>query len=340
VVSHSLDGGRTWQVSFLRADAFMQSVAAVAPGVAVACGSVPNGPAVVVRTEDGGRTWQDVRPDNAVYHSLHFVDAQRGWLAGAFIQRTDDGGRTWSRQHTAQWVLFEGISFADRQTGWAVGWFGEIAHTTDGGNTWVRQSSPVIPPEGVALAVHAVDVRTAWIAGNDRGNHTQFAARTTDGGRTWQRFLVPTGSSYYQPAFTGAAFFSADYGWIGGGPRVDNGGLWHARGVPPGFALRSSRLAHGRAGALRATGTAAGSPVAFIVNLDGPGQGPCIGAACLPLRAPFWVLGALAADGTGTATFDLAVPSSLPFVEVHFASATLSGSSLVFSNVSTSRIEP
>jgi photosystem II stability/assembly factor-like uncharacterized protein len=113
--------------------------------------------AVVLRTEDGGRTWVDRLAPLAAELPLgewgwkiHFVDAMLGYVAlesfvrGAIL-KTTDGGASWSRiditdpQGNAN---LEGVGFVDEMTGWVGGWGsdtfleGSSSATTDGGKTW------------------------------------------------------------------------------------------------------------------------------------------------------------------------------------------------------------
>jgi photosystem II stability/assembly factor-like uncharacterized protein len=113
--------------------------------------------AVVLRTQDGGRTWADRLagldidlPLGEWGWKIHFVDDRLGFVAlesftrGAIL-KTTDGGDTWMRievndpQGNAN---LEGVGFLDEQTGWVGGWGsasfqeGFSSGTIDGGKTW------------------------------------------------------------------------------------------------------------------------------------------------------------------------------------------------------------
>jgi photosystem II stability/assembly factor-like uncharacterized protein len=72
---------------------------------------------------------------------------------------------------------FNAVSFADQQSGWAVGPKGAIFHTSDGGENWYPQSSRVdVELRSVAFA----DNRSGWAVG-DAGT----ILHTSDGGARW-----------------------------------------------------------------------------------------------------------------------------------------------------------
>jgi photosystem II stability/assembly factor-like uncharacterized protein len=121
----------------------------------------------VHRTADGGVTWEQVPAlgdleglsgdEKPHLRSVHFVDADHGWIAGswrdmpnfeqhdrAVILHTGDGGRTWQRQIVGVESLLTAIRFADRERGWAVGFnrndgSSAILATIDGGRSWATQ---------------------------------------------------------------------------------------------------------------------------------------------------------------------------------------------------------
>src|SRR5262249_52881862 len=68
---------------------------------------------------------------------LDFIDKTIGFgiNVGGFILRTVDGGVTWEVAHDAQQTLWD-IEFADPENGWAAGDNGVCVHTRDGGKTW------------------------------------------------------------------------------------------------------------------------------------------------------------------------------------------------------------
>ncbi|HEY4004121.1 MAG TPA: YCF48-related protein [Pseudonocardia sp.] len=116
--------------------------------------------AVVLRTEDGGRTWVDRAAPLAAQLPLgewgwkiHFIDDRVGYVAlesferGAIL-KTTDGGDSWTRidiDDPQGNVNLEGVGFLDESTGWVGGWgvafvgddqAGFSSSTTDGGKTW------------------------------------------------------------------------------------------------------------------------------------------------------------------------------------------------------------
>jgi photosystem II stability/assembly factor-like uncharacterized protein/subtilisin-like proprotein convertase family protein len=135
---------------------------------------------VLYRTTDGGQTWISLtNPDPGItYRGIQFTDNLHGWRIGGGIAYTNDGGYTWTNStnvtgydikmldqstgfavggNTIQkttnginWSIVAqigyanalyAVSFTDEMTGWVVGRYGMILHTTDGGVNWIRQAS-------------------------------------------------------------------------------------------------------------------------------------------------------------------------------------------------------
>lgn len=112
---------------------------------------------VVLRTEDGGQTWQDRLAGMAAHLPLGEWGWKIQWLtstvgfvslenfnAGAIL-KTADGGATWTRKpvnDAQQNANLEGIGFVDDRHGWVGGWGdknfqgGFTSETRDGGETW------------------------------------------------------------------------------------------------------------------------------------------------------------------------------------------------------------
>jgi photosystem II stability/assembly factor-like uncharacterized protein len=113
--------------------------------------------AVVLFTEDGGRTWTNkiagLEPELPLGEwgwKIHFVDDAVGFVSlesmnrGAIL-RTDDGGQTWQRldvNDAQRNKNLEGIGFVDADMGWVGGWGdaefvgGFSSSTVDGGRDW------------------------------------------------------------------------------------------------------------------------------------------------------------------------------------------------------------
>ena len=79
-------------------------------------------------------------PVDVMLTALYFHDAKHGWAAGhdAAILRTEDGGETWQVAHLApqdELPLLD-IQFRNAQNGNAVGAYGTFLESRDGGRSW------------------------------------------------------------------------------------------------------------------------------------------------------------------------------------------------------------
>ncbi len=101
-------------------------------------------------------------------HAVHFVDEERGWVVGArgTILRTTDGGRTWEQRPSRTTAPLVTVRFtADGRLGWVLGANGGVLQTTDGGATWGPSARLARTP---SRAMHVIpDGRRAWIVGDD-----------------------------------------------------------------------------------------------------------------------------------------------------------------------------
>jgi photosystem II stability/assembly factor-like uncharacterized protein len=103
----------------------------------------------------------------------------------------------WVRQYPPaplQRVSFLGVSFVDAKTGFIVGGYGTILHTTDGGNTWTAQASGTTQ---WLRGVSATDTSTATAVG-DSGT----ILHTTNGGAIWTQQSSGTTHSLNALCFT------------------------------------------------------------------------------------------------------------------------------------------
>jgi photosystem II stability/assembly factor-like uncharacterized protein len=227
----------------------------------------PDGPGIVVRTIDGGASWEDVTPPGGEHLAFHDIEAfdrssavvlAIGPGKDSKIYRTANGGKTWALvfENDEPKAFYDGIAFFDRDNGIAlsdpVGGQFRILTTGDGGQTWKvaprNAELKARPDEGAHASGTSLVTKgpqDAWfgtvlLGANSRVFHTP------DRGRTWSVAHTPI------PAGLGAGIFSLAF-WdtqqglaLGGGnpaaddPSVvartaDGGKTWLRVGSPAGF---------------------------------------------------------------------------------------------------------
>lgn len=220
----------------------------------------------VLRTEDGGQTWQEtlsigwdgIRGD--LVRELQAVDGQLAWVltltspcdstCPTELRRTTDGGKSWT-------LLLRGgigaIRFESASRGWvalvspdgAV----EVRTTSDAGTTWAAGRR--VGTSSWLPTLDAATTQSAWLLTGDSdscsastcGNYELF--RTTDGGVSWTSFGNPkdtAGGDCSMGFLVGPLFASTTWGWFtlnlgaggGNGPggvltTEDGGRTWRRR---------------------------------------------------------------------------------------------------------------
>ena len=99
---------------------------------------------VLVSTDNGASWTQARVPTRALLTAVHMHDEHLGFAVGhdAVILRTGDGGATWQLVHHApeeERPLLD-VWFRDERTGFAVGAYGYFLATGDGGDTWTSRA--------------------------------------------------------------------------------------------------------------------------------------------------------------------------------------------------------
>lgn len=95
---------------------------------------------ILISNDAGATWRQAKVPTRATLTGAWFHDKQRGWAVGhdSVIVRTTDGGTTWERVHWApeDESPFLDVLFVDEKRGYAIGAYGAFYTSDDGGATW------------------------------------------------------------------------------------------------------------------------------------------------------------------------------------------------------------
>jgi len=94
----------------------------------------------LLRTQDGGTTWEILPTGTSLSLYTVFVKYGKGWIVGdksAYL-KSEDGGATWKIHDEVikTKAALRDVFFSSADSGWAVGRTGTVVHTTDGGRTW------------------------------------------------------------------------------------------------------------------------------------------------------------------------------------------------------------
>jgi len=165
-VLHTRDGGKSWvkqkaKTLFAHEDDIWADEPLTLYGVKFvdqSRGWVVGMEGVLLRTEDGGKSWIDLRDSTNIKKPLYDVEIKgnRGWIVGSGGNYlfSEDGGKSWQLMDEAIKTRFwlTGISFSNQDRGWIVGARGAVVKTEDGGKTWTMLSGLTydVPEFGLA----------------------------------------------------------------------------------------------------------------------------------------------------------------------------------------------
>jgi photosystem II stability/assembly factor-like uncharacterized protein len=219
-----------WTAQSSGVTARLRGVSAVSDLVAWASGSG----GTIIRTADGGATWQALTVPDVAKLDFRDVDAISADVAyvlsigsgeSSRIYKTSDAGRTWTLQFTntdpnaffdamAFWDADRGLAFSDSVDGALV-----ILRTDDGGRTWTRVPGGGLPPALENEGAYAASGTNVAVFGRDHawiGTSRSRVLRSTDGGRTWAAAVTPLAAGSSAGIFS-IAFRDAEHGIVVGG---------------------------------------------------------------------------------------------------------------------------
>lgn len=166
-------------------------------------------------------------PVRTQLNTVYFKDAAVGWAAGqgGTILKTQDGGESWQLVRSdldSDRPIFT-IYFTDENVGWAAGLWSLLLKTTDGGKNWVQVDLPNLPsgrkPDlNLFKIIPAKNNDGIYIAA-ERGT----ILSTRDEGKTWKYIetgysgtfwtgVVASSGSLFVGGLRGAVYLSKDEG--------------------------------------------------------------------------------------------------------------------------------
>ena len=210
------DGKEAWKPADSGTKERLMNVSLNSKGLAVAVGAF----GTVIKSADGGATWQAVPPDWKPYLSPDQIDqgiqphmsaVQVGedgaiTIAGEFslILRSTDGGATWKALNKGEATVFA-LDLRPDGIGYAVGQDGLVLRTHDGGATWTKLTTPTkanllgVRSQGASLVVSAM--HDMLVSGDDGQNWRQLQA--PDVQAAWYSGVGVANSTFIAVGFSG-----------------------------------------------------------------------------------------------------------------------------------------
>lgn len=162
------------------------------------------------------------------YDDVWFLTSERGWAVNsdAKVLRSADGGATWQASSIPEVIYLRCVGFASESRGW-VGTITpgrQLYETNDGGVTWQRVTLPAEAPAqvcGLSVVNESVVYASGTNHNGDRvANRKPRIMSTTDGGKTWTAREMGEHASL----LVDIHFITPQMGWVVGGKAVPDPG--------------------------------------------------------------------------------------------------------------------
>ena len=176
-------------------------------GFAVGSNSPYGGDGIVLKTTDGGTSWEKISTDTIPgLKTVCFISSDVGYAAGFqdFCMKTTDGGSTWEQQIIGSKLwYFNHIEFWDSDNGIIVSFPSDVYSTSNGGVTWTLAAGA---KDGVEDLCYA-NANILYLVGID-----ETIYKSTDGGFLWTKIYF----GVQLQSFYGVDFYDSNYGMVCG----------------------------------------------------------------------------------------------------------------------------
>jgi photosystem II stability/assembly factor-like uncharacterized protein len=177
-IMKSTNGGNDWVIRYFPDAPKLYDVEFTSENSGVIVGEI------ILKTTDGGVTWNPKPATEADFYSISFATPTYGVASGnSQIIRTTDGGESWSVIYQYQWIRFPSVHFSDSSNGMVIHYSSQlwpvsrIMKTSDGGDTW----TDVFNETDVSLNSICVSSSGTILATGREGN----IFRSANEGSTW-----------------------------------------------------------------------------------------------------------------------------------------------------------
>ncbi|MFN0215259.1 MAG: YCF48-related protein [Saprospiraceae bacterium] len=204
--------GNIWKISYTGSElSFFEDLFMIEENKVVAVGlDFGTGESVIVKTEDGGLSWNTISIQNSSFlKSVFFVSPIIGYCSGGggVILKTTNGGDNWQPLNSGTNQTLNSIYFMDEMNGIAVG--GDpisniILKTIDGGANWTKISTST---SNNLQSVYFANQQIGYIVG-----WNGEIMKSENGGNTWTNQSSVSMSGNLEVFFT-----DANTGYIVGG---------------------------------------------------------------------------------------------------------------------------
>ena len=260
-------------------NAGLSSVSVVDSSIVWAAGGISEGFGVVIKTTDGGQTWERMGNESQIPESILSVKGFSGdvaWICGDdnCIYRTTDGGVTWHDLSSQEYegYSWQGVSGINQESIWISGGTeetGAIIHSSDG-VLWTSHGDSLVG-DWPMISIVQLDQNNLWAVG-----HGFTIVKSTDGGIEWE-LVTPDSLHGSGNDANGITLLSPSDAWVvldyGNIWRTTDGGVsWDYQTIPSEaagfFMLRISAMDSNTAWV--SGGSAFGSPEGIILHtIDG-----------------------------------------------------------------------
>ena len=233
----STDGGESWSV--FQTPFTWQNFSTIdfpTPTVGYAGGGADFAQQCLIRTTDGGATWDTLSNENfssGTIDEVEFLNADTGFFTAWSLRRTFDGGLTNTIVPLGNYVRCSAIAWADTTCFFAtVHWLGGdagevcILRSHDLMQTWDTVHTEFVSEgqgaERIITRMEFVDPDHGFAVGRSGS-----FLKTSDGGQSWIVSTIASGDDITDLSFTSPAT-----GWVAAGSVLrtdDGGGTWVAQ---------------------------------------------------------------------------------------------------------------